>query len=257
MVGVSLMLLGALLGGMCSKARGQSIEVSGAGEISFWPHSDRCYQHSMEAEAEVDAQWSVVFAEAFLRARWWGACDTKLPGSIFSAEAGRALERSHGGNVGIEVWDVQIGVTVRRDAVHHFWRNGNRTGRFPRDNSARAAQHRCRTRGRCPSIGYHQGVRGYLGYEDNGLDIWLTTPPYQWKDLTLPWPNWMLNASFEWNVWRLRLSGQAGGLTEPTLDASLYRHVVKGIWVGAHAGRIPAPGWRKPLERVAVGLRIQ
>lgn len=257
LLGLSLILFGVLLWVMCPAVRAQSLDVSGAGEISLWPHSDRCYQHSMGAAAEIEVEWGYLFAEGFLRGQWWGACDTKLEGSIFSAEAGRALERSHGGNAGIELWEVQAGVTVHRQAVHHFWRHGNRTGHFPEDNNARAAQQRCRAGDLCPSIGYHQGVRGYLGYEDNGLNISVTTPPYQWKDLTLPWPDWMLDASFEWNAWRIRLAGQTGGLRESTLDMGLFRHLVQGIWVGARAGRIPAPGWREPLERVALTLRLQ
>ncbi len=236
-------------------------------ELALWPESDRCYQNMMRVDPEATARINRFFVEGFVDFKWWGACDSKIPGLPLNAEAGKVIERKHGLNAGIIVLDgLEVGVTVRRRAVHHIWRHKvrKRHSYFPSDwkvgrrgcNGEKVGDH---PKGKgCPSLGYYDGAGGYLNYDNGGFDVELTTPQYRWKDLTLPWPSWTLNAEYRRENWAVRLLGETGGKRKTTYDIEVERRLfTKYFWVGASYGRLPAPGWLEPLDRFSLSFHIR
>lgn len=227
-------------------------------EARAWSTDDRCYQHDMEAGASIEALWGRWFAVGHLSMQWWGACDAKIPASFMNAESGRVIDRVHGAKAGVDLGAVRVGGAILRRSVHHFWRNAaaTRTNQFPADNDAVAAKERCRSGGTCPGLGYYDALGPYIGVDAgpfSGEVAWLA---YRWKALTLPWPSVLLEATYTMGPWEIGAEGQAGGEMEAALDASLYRRIFKRFWVGANVGRLSPPGWGKPIDRLAVGVRF-
>lgn len=248
----SLLIVGLLACGP-TEAVGQSFSIEGLGALTLWPHSDRCYQNGLSAGVQAQAKGGPGFAEGSFRVKWWGGCDSKFGGSLVKPEVGRSFERWYRINAGLEIHGVQLGVSFRRDAVQHFWRERIDS---PWEGGAEEVRRRCRNGDACPSIGYYEGISGYLGLELLGFDVSVTTPPYRWEKQTLPWPGWTLEASYVWSQWRLGVTGQAGGLQEPTIEGRFYSKLSSRLWLGIRAGTLSSPDWHGPINRVAVSLEL-
>jgi hypothetical protein len=260
---VYLVAVLVLLWGAYSVAVAQTLTGEARGSVAVWAEHARCTQHAMTGEAQGTARLGVLFAEGFLSVKWWGACDAKIPSSPLNAEAGKVIERRHGVNIGVQWHGFQIGATVRRDAVHHIWRHKDRHAHFP--GNWRIGRKGCNGEATpshpagkgCPSIGYYDGVGPFLGYDAHGVDVTITGPQYRWKTLTLPWPNWTLRAEVALEEWQFRVYGQAGGPAYPALSGQIARKLGLRLWLGVRGGRIDAPGWRRPFDRVAVVLLLK
>lgn len=275
------LLLGLLLLSSCpSKGQPGPVLAGGAeAKMSVWAQHQRCYQHSMSGEGRAKLLWGPAFAEGFLRVKWWGACDAKIPSSFLNAEAGKVIERWHGVNLGVEIRGVQIGGTVRRDAVHHIWRHKDRHNYFPESWQVGRqaafggdAPNWPDDRPQKASLGYYDGAGPFVGYEGHGLDVELTGPQYRWKSLTLPWPEWTLNAEYMYSaVWevetfvstmhfhgfRLEVYGQAGGPAYEALSGEAILRITRRVGIGVRGGRIDVPGWSKPVDRLAISLELR
>lgn len=205
------------------------------------------------------SEYSRVRAEVFLRGVWWGACDGTKPGNPLVAEAGNVLERRHGINVLVRAWHgIFVGGSVRRRAVHHFWRNGRPYpwGQFPLSGRAKTAQERCQQGQPCPALGYHDHVRPMIVYDWRGVSVEVLGPGYRWKDVTLPYASYMGSVSYTGDTWGVDVKGAAGGLREPVLDGGVRVRIIQSMWAQVRFGTLHAPGWRGPLYRLAVGLEL-
>lgn len=281
-IGVIAVLLGVGYSA-CNTVKSQSIQDSLYSDInleaSLWAEDDRCYQNILRADTNVRLRWNALYVGGFMDLKWWGACDAKIPGSPLNAEAAKVVERKHGLNAGIDVGIIYgaldgliLGGTVRRRAVHHVWRNKNRHPWFPggwkrgiRGCEGKAIKNYPAGEG-CPSIGYYDGVGGYVQYKNYNLDVVITTPQYRWKidnyekgfGLTLPFPAWTMDAEYRHDNWAVHVVGETGGERQTTYDIELERRLfTERFWVGASYGRLPVPGWLDPIERLSLSFHIR
>jgi len=242
---VLLWLLVSLLS--CTQA--QTLDTEWEAEVALWNQHTSCIQHTVTAGGEVEGRFGPAFAEIFAGWRWWGACDAKIPSSPLNAESGLAYTRRHGVNLGLSWRGLQLGATLRRRADQFVWRHADRHDHFPA--SWQVGRHGCRgeaTPSRpagegCPSIGYWDGIRVYLGYEGHGASVEVIGPPWTWKTLTLPWPRWRATASYEFGRWHVSGQGRLGGPAHAAGHLSLSRRIAPRLWIGAKVGRAAAPGW--------------
>jgi len=228
-------------------------------DMKLWASPDRCYQNSMSVGVEAKVPlYKILYTEGFMRAKWWGACDAKVPASPLNAEAGKVIERKHGVNLGIQIPSgFQFGTTLRRRAVHHIWRHKDRHNHFP--GSWQIGRQGCTggdapswpdDKPQCPSIGYWDGLRGFIGFENDRWDVIAMSPQYSWKSsLTLPYPDYILDAEYNRDKWGGELHLQGGEIVEFTYDVELKRRVFKELWISSGYGYINAPGWKSPLRR--------
>ena len=119
------------------------------------------------------------------------------------------------------------------------------------------AQERLNRNKVCPSIGYVDRTMPSLQYHSRRVDAEITFPAILQTGETLPWPDWTWFFHYEGDAWAFRVEGETGGLVETTLDLHLQRHISGILWGGVALGRVPEPGWNRPLDRFSLTLTLQ
>lgn len=240
-------------------AEGQSIKGDGHMSLHAWAEHDRCYQHSIEAGGRVVGRIGPAAAEAYLELKWWGACDSKIESSFLNAEAGRVIQRRHGVILGAYPNDqLFVGVGLIRRAVHHFWRNMKeiRLAGFPWSDNAEVAKIICESNRKCPTMGYHEGVRPVVRYDTEAVSVRVIGPHWTWKNITLPWYRWMIGVEYHVGRWSAGVESELGGVSDDVFNWTLRRRINGSISIGAEYGTVNTPGWDKPLDRLAVSVQV-
>jgi len=258
------LLVALVLVPRCSNA--QSLQVNYGGTVSIWNKHTDCVQHTSSSFVEVEGEVPYVFIELRGEFQWWGACDSKIPSSPLNAESGMANTRKRQVNVGFQYKNFQVGGTYRRRQDQVTWRHAGRERHRYFPSTWRVGKQACSGGSapnhpegdpQCPSLGYEDGLRPYIGYEGRGVDVALMGPIYTWKTLTLPWPHWIARSVIEYRKWRFSGYAQVGGPDENAGWVRATRVVYGPLRIGAEAGRAATFGWRKRgADYIAISLVI-
>jgi len=177
-----------------------------------------------------------------------------------------AYTRRHGLNVGPRYKNFQLGGSLRRRSDQFVWRHAERHRHFPKSwqvgrqaASGESAPDWPEDRPQKPSIGYWDGVRLFLGYEGRVLNVELLGPNWTWKQLTLPWPDYIIRAWFAFKRWTVTGYAQHGG---PAEDAG-WIQISRALWgspvqILVRGGRAATPGWkRRRADFLSVGVEVE
>ena len=261
---VAVILLLAFL--FVRDAHGQRLTGSAYAEVEAWAQPDRCYQNALDGGGSATATWGPVTAEVGMSLKWWGACDAKAKGSFFNAEAAKVIGRSRHATVFYHYEGWAAGITVRRNGVHHVWRNQrDRYSGFPISNDWRVANRRCATgtnppnrEAACPTIGYWDRLGPTVQYGGAWGEVQATYLTYQWKENTLTPTEWLFHATVTpLDRWRVEADVERDLSGAWQYDLHAERKMARRIWLGVTYGKIGDPGWRGGFRRVAATVSVR
>lgn len=261
---IALVIL--LIGGLVRQCQGQSIEAQGEARLSAWPMPEHSYQHRWVFDGAVTVQWGPAVLRPRLQVTRWGTSTSILQSAMWNAESKKATSRRQLVFLGAQALEwLELGVTYDRRSVDHDWHENpsaeDRHNYFPHDDSWRTARARCEGRadalpGRnraCPGIGYWEQLRPTVTVETGGLRAHLRGPGWTWKDLTLPWPDWIGQLSYRWQMdvpggpsrWAAGLWGQTGGHRDWAARGWLRLYITERLFLEGGYARFALPEWRR------------
>lgn len=220
----------------------QSVTIALTADLEIWPAAERDIQHRMWGTAVAMVATDSVRLDAFGTAMWWGSHESNIPGSFLTLESNKILERRYGARLSVGLPVCRPGAEYSRRGVE--WIVPARVWGLARDTVPDV------------SIGYYDGLRGYLHCQLFRFEATGWSPFWTWKTLTLPWNSWLVTLGYRHGPLIFGVDGAFGGLRDPAVDFRLQA-VLRHVTVGVAAGWIPHPGWEAdPVDRFALTVTI-
>jgi len=216
---------------LCATAAPLSAQFSGrlGGQLEAWV--DQVSGYNSRVVADLTGGWHAghIRLDAYYGFRYWTTANAP---TFLNAEAGRSLERVHGGTATYAVGKCRAGVWIGRRAilmlgVEEVWGQ---------------------------TIGYYDGFAPLLGCGIGPVTVEAHGPLIRYQPLTLPWPLYETTLRVQRGVVRVEAYGSFGGPQPVTYD--LHVEVGRSLRAGVSAGQLAAPAPGERLGRVAVSVSV-
>ena len=219
--------------------------ASASGGVEVWSSADRRFQHRMMGEITIHIHHGPIHLRSYLGMTWWGSDSTNIEGSFLNLEANRVLERRHGAEVGVQIGPCELGGWIGRRGIEwmgqrRVWEKGGARDAFERGPPF-------------PTIGYHDGLSPRISC----YGVSIRGPLIHWHELTLPWPDYVLDVRTSWRGWMFVGTSSFGGLRRGTaFDAAVSYQVKTPVLLRVAYGHLEHPGFERPLRRWSVGIIV-